>query len=62
MKTKIQLEVHKIRADQLAGVVRVSGEAELKLRELCRATGLPVKYVASQLIIQGSDMIEIVEV
>lgn len=58
----IRLEVHASDLAAVSGVVRVTPEAEHKVRELCRATGLSVREVASQLIIQGADLVEIVEV
>jgi len=60
MGKPIKLEVHK--AETLTGVVKLEPAAERKLKELCRETGLSARHVASQLIIQGADLVEIVEV
>jgi len=41
--------------------VQISGEANAVLIELCRATGRSVGYIVSQMIIQGSRLVDIVE-
>lgn len=44
----------------LAGTVRVTPEAELVVRELAGMTNLPIRQVASELLIQAAAMCEIV--
>lgn len=60
MTKPIKLEVHK--TESLTGVVKLAPEAERKLKEICRETGLSARHVASQLIVQGAELLEIVEV
>ena len=57
----IKIEVHKKEFESVCGVVRLDPKAERVLKELCNATGLSAKYLASQIIVQGADDIEIVE-
>lgn len=45
---------------KLSGVVRVSAEAELAILELCGKTGLSMRNVASQLIVQAAKLCTIV--
>ena len=60
MKNKIVLNVY--RPDKnVCGVVRLSEEAERRVKQLQRETGLSAKYIVSQIIIQGFDLIEIKE-
>ncbi|PWM64922.1 MAG: hypothetical protein DBX61_11075 [Clostridiales bacterium] len=42
--------------------IQISGEANSVLMEIYRATGLPASYIVSQMIIQGSKLVDIVEV
>lgn len=45
----------------MCGVVRLNEEAERLIRQLQRETGLSAKYIVSQIIIQGFDLVEIKE-
>lgn len=64
MPHPIVLEVHKSPklTENLIGIVRITPEAENTLRALVRATGLPMRTVASQIILQAADLVEIREV
>lgn len=44
---------------RLTGVVRISPEAELALLALSGKTGLSLKYIASELIVQAAQMCDI---
>lgn len=58
MKSKIVLNVY--RPEKSAcGVVRLDEEAERLVKQLQRETGLSAKYIVSQIIIQGYDLIEV---
>lgn len=60
MKNKIVLNVY--RPDKnVCGVVRLSEEAERRVKQIQRETGLSAKYIVSQIIIQGFDLVEIRE-
>ena len=60
MKNKIVLNVY--RPDKnVCGVVRLSEEAERRVKQIQREAGLSAKYIVSQIIIQGFDLIEIKE-
>lgn len=60
MKNKIVLNVY--RPDKnVCGVVRLSEEAERRVKQIQRETGLSAKYIVSQIIIQGFDLVEIKE-
>lgn len=55
---KIKIKVHK--ADtRLCGHVRLTPEAERILRELQVETGLSARFLASQIIIQAADDVEV---
>ena len=43
----------------MCGVVRLDEEAERLVKQLQRETGLSAKYIVSQIIIQGYDLIEV---
>lgn len=60
MKNKIVLNVYRPEKG-VCGVVRLSEEAERRVKQLQRETGLSAKYIVSQIIIQGFDLIEIKE-
>lgn len=62
MKNTIKLLVHKLPQVSKArsGVVRITPEAETVIHQLQRETGLSACYIASQLIIQGSDITEVI--
>lgn len=60
MKSKIVLNVYRPEKG-MCGVVRLGEEAERLIRQLQRETGLSAKYIVSQIIIQGFDLVEIKE-
>ena len=61
---RIILRVHKLPKikQNLSGHVRITPEAEIIIRQLQRETGLSATSVASQIITQAGDFIEIAEV
>lgn len=60
MKNKIVLNVYRPEKG-VYGVVRLNEEAERRVKQLQRETGLSAKYIVSQIIIQGFDLVEIEE-
>jgi hypothetical protein len=58
MKSKIVLNVYRPEKS-VCGVVRLDEEAERLVKQLQRETGLSAKYIVSQIIIQGYDLIEV---
>ncbi len=64
MKESIILKVHRKyeQGEGQKGVIRVDAQAEDILRQLSAQTGLTVKYIASQIIIQGAELVSVVEV
>lgn len=58
MKNKIILNVYRPEKG-VCGVVRLDEDAERLVRQLQRETGLSAKYIVSQIIIQGYDLIEV---
>ena len=58
MKNKIVLNVYRPEKET-CGVVRLDEEAEQLVKQLQRETGLSAKYIVSQIIIQGYDLIEV---
>lgn len=46
------------RPRRLSGTTRVDAKAEMILRDICDATGLPMSYVASELIVQAASVCE----
>lgn len=58
MKSKIVLNVYRPEKG-VCGVVRLDEEAERLVKQLQRETGLSAKYIVSQIIIQGYDLIEV---
>lgn len=60
MKSKIILSVYRPERD-VCGVVRLNEEAERIVKQLQRETGMSAKYIVSQIIIQGFDLVEIKE-
>lgn len=64
MNNKIVLEVHRLPkpSDDLIGQVKITEEAEIALRQIARESGLSLRQVASQMIIQAAPMVEIREV
>lgn len=58
MRNKIVLNVYRPEKE-VCGVVRLDEEAERLVKQLQRETGLSAKYIVSQIIIQGYDLIEV---
>ncbi len=61
MTNKIELKVRGITNPNERRCVQINAAANAVLMELHRATGLPVGHIVSQMIIQGSEFVEIVE-
>ena len=59
MDGRIKLTIHKPKDERRC--VQISAEANAVLVELYRATGLPVGHIVSQLIIQGAELVDILE-
>ena len=59
MNGRVTLTVHRPRDERRC--VQITAEANAVLMGLYRATGLPVGHIVSQLIIQGADLVDIVE-
>lgn len=57
---KIILTVHRPEPS-FCGVVRLDKQAEALVKQLQRETGMSAKYIVSQIIIQGYDLVEIKE-
>lgn len=60
MDRKITLTVHHPEKG-VCGVVRLNEQAENLVKQLQRETGMSAKYIVSQIIIQGYDLVEIEE-
>ena len=60
MDKKIILTVHRPEPS-FCGVVKLDREAEALVKQLQRETGMTAKYIVSQIIIQGFDLVEIKE-
>ena len=60
MDKKIVLTVHRPEPS-FCGVVRLDPQAEAMVKQLQRETGMSAKYIVSQIIIQGFDLVEIKE-
>lgn len=60
MDRKITLTVHHPEKG-VCGVVRLNEQAEHLVKQLQRETGMSAKYIVSQIIIQGYDLVEIKE-
>lgn len=54
--------VRKRRAVDLTGVVRINPEAEETLIKLKAETGLSMGMIASQMIVQGAELVKIISV
>lgn len=59
-ENKIVLTVHRPEPS-FCGVVRLDKRAEALVKQLQRETGMSAKYIVSQIIIQGFDLVEIKE-
>jgi thiamine phosphate synthase YjbQ (UPF0047 family) len=64
MPKKIRLKTYHstVKATDRKGVIRITSEAEGVLRSLAIQTGLPLKAIASELIIQSAELVEIIDV
>lgn len=61
MKNHIILQsVRKRRNPDLTGVVRINPEAEETLMKLKAETGLSMSMIASQMIVQGAELVKII--
>ena len=61
-KNKIVLHTYKKKAENnMEGVIRISPQSESKLYELAAETGLSIRTIASELILQAAECAEIVE-
>ena len=58
---KIILTVHRPEPS-FCGVVRLDQQAEALVKQLQRETGMSAKYIVSQIIIQGFDLVEVAPV
>lgn len=61
MKNEIVLKVPKRNRYTLTGVVRVTPDAEIVLQEISEKSGLPMRTVVSQMIIQGANFVRLEE-
>lgn len=62
LKNKIVLHTYRSKDDnKLAGVIKLTPQAETKLLELAAETGLSIRTIASELILQAAEIVEIVE-
>lgn len=59
-ENKIVLTVHRTEPS-FCGVVRLDKQAEALVKQLQRETGMSAKYIVSQIIIQGYDLVEVKE-
>lgn len=60
MKNRIELTVHTAAKNERR-CVQINAEANAVLMDLCRATGLLVGHIVSQMIIQGANFVDIIE-
>lgn len=61
-RNKILLHTYRKADDKnLCGVIKLSPQAETKLLELQAETGLSIRTIASELILQAAELVEIVE-
>lgn len=59
--SKITLVTHKQIEKATCGVVRISEEAEAVIHQLQLETGLSARCIVSQIILQGADLVEVVD-
>lgn len=60
--TKITLHTYRKKAENnMEGVIRISPQAESKLYELAAETGLSIRTIASELILQADEIVDIQE-
>lgn len=62
MRNKIILEVRRPKEAHIGDVVKITRAAREALEVLMLETGLSARAIASQLIVQGADIVEIREV
>lgn len=62
MANKIILKVHKPKESHIGDVVKIAREARDALEALMLEAGLSARRIASTLIVQGADIVEIREV
>lgn len=60
MANRIELKVYKAKKDERR-CVQIDSKANAVLMDLYRATGLPIGHIVSQMIIQGAQLVDIVE-
>ena len=60
MEKKIVLTIHRPEPS-FCVVLRLDPQAEAMVKQLQRETGMSAKYIVSQIIIQGFDLVEIKE-
>lgn len=60
MEKKIVLTIHRPEPS-FCGVLWLDPQAEAMVKQLQRETGMSAKYIVSQIIIQGYDLVEIKE-
>ena len=58
MPKPIKIMVHP--DERLVGVVKITPEAERIVRQLCRQSGLSARYLVSEIIKQGADLVEFI--
>ena len=58
MEKKIVLTIHRPEPS-FCGVIRLDPQAEALVKQLQRETGMSAKYIVSQIIIQGFDLVEV---
>ena len=56
---KIILKIHNSR-EKFSEIIRITPKAAEMLNSLCAETGLSVRTIASELIVQGANMVEVV--
>ncbi len=61
MEDKIVLKVPRKTRYKSSGVIRIIPEAEEVLQRLSDSTGLSVRFIASEMILQGEKLIKIEE-
>ena len=59
MSKPIKIKVHS--DERPVSVVRITPEAERIVRQLCRQSGLSARYLVSEIIKQGADLVEFVD-
>ena len=60
MQRTIRIKTHDV-GERLVGNVKITPEAEQVLRQLCRQSGLSIRYLVSEIVCQGADLVEFVD-